>query len=238
MSQTPKPVGVMVGYCHPGHIRGLFHDSLLGVLLRDHVTGGKILSYGGYAALTTGPRIASGRTQLVDAFLAHPNQPEWLWMLDTDMVFAPDTLDRLLDSADAKDRPIVGALCFGGGRDAKVFPTIYTVTPDGQTIDRCEDYPRDALCKIDATGAACILIHRNVFLTMTKRFPRPLPWFQDVVINGMDIGEDICFCLRARQCNIPIYVHTGIQIGHEKTQIITEESFDTYKAVTQEPVAA
>lgn len=237
MRHTPKatkPESVLIGYCHPGHVDGMFHDSLMGVLLWDYAHHARVLKYGGYASLMTGPRIAAGRTSIVEAFLDHPNQPDWLWFLDTDMAFPADTLERLLESADKDSRPIVGGLCFGGGRDGKLFPTIYTVTEAGDNMSRLEDYPRDALCKVDATGAACILIHRSVLTEMAKHYPAPYPWFQDVVINGMQFGEDVTFCLRARKLGIPVYVDTAVKIGHVKSHVIHESTYDAFLAVRRE----
>src|SRR5262245_58660550 len=37
---------------------------------------------------------------------------EWLWFVDTDMGFEPDSVHRLLEVADSVTAPVVGALCF------------------------------------------------------------------------------------------------------------------------------
>src|SRR5687767_4793890 len=95
------PPTVFVGYCHPGQVAGLFHDSLMGVLLHDHHHKGLILDAGGYISVQSGPRIAAGRTRVVEAFLQQ-QKADWLWLLDTDMVFDADTLYRMLEHADSE----------------------------------------------------------------------------------------------------------------------------------------
>ena len=69
-----------------------------------------------------GPNLSAPRNELVTRFLEHPAAPEWFFSLDTDMSFAPDLLERLLDVADEDERPIVGAVCF-------------SVSPMGDTLD-------------------------------------------------------------------------------------------------------
>src|SRR3954451_3931639 len=49
----------------------------------------------------------------VTAHFLDKTETEWLWWVDADMGFEPDTLTRLLDAADPDARPVVGALCFG-----------------------------------------------------------------------------------------------------------------------------
>ena len=212
---------VLVAYCHPGTVSGPFHESLL-----NTVTSHPELIVG-HIGITSGPRIASARNKMVEAFLTHDREPEWLWMLDTDMVFPADTLPRLLDVADTL-HPIVGGLCFGGRTD-DIFPTLYRLVDpaenEGRPIETIYNFPDDALVKVDATGAACLLIHRRVLENIYRSFPGPHHWFSESVYNGMEFGEDWTFCLRAQQMGHPIHVHTGIPIGHVKPRIIGINDF-------------
>lgn len=177
--------------------------------------------------MTSGPRIASIRNQLTQKFLDHPARPEWLWMVDSDMVFEYQDLLDMLEVADPAERPIIGGLCFGGR--ATVFPTLYRLVDpkenSGNVIQVITDFPDNALVKVDATGAACLLIHRSVLEKVQSMFPAPHHWFSESVYQGMEFGEDWTFCLRAAQAGFPIHVHTGVRIGHVKPRVIGLEDF-------------
>src|SRR5438128_10390565 len=73
-------------------------------------------------ALEWGPNISTARNKIAADFLTRPTP--WLLMVDTDMVFAGDALDRLIAAADPVERPIVGALCYSPVEGAE-YPTMY-----------------------------------------------------------------------------------------------------------------
>lgn len=236
---------VLIGYASPGTVDSLFHESIVQTLTHDALTSRRIIEGGGHISVLSGPRISSARNDICRHFLSHPNRPEWLWMLDADMTFPAGTLDALIDNADSETRPIVGGLCFGGGRSGVVFPTLYRIVDpklaESGAISIIEKYPENALCKVSGTGAACLLIHRSALITIEARFGKvekadgrvftnPHPWFIESVFNGREFGEDLTFSLRAGQCGIPIYVHTGIHVGHVKPAILDEDAFARYKA--------
>ena len=65
----------------------------------------------GFAAGRAGPlQLIDGRNKVCKAALE--SDAEWLWMIDTDMGFKPDTVAHLLAVADPVERPVVGALAF------------------------------------------------------------------------------------------------------------------------------
>jgi len=169
-----------------------------------------------------------------------PQKPEWLLMLDTDMSFQEDIVDRFLKAAHEKLRPVVGGLCFAGGRIGVPTPTLQRMTDPkknkGRLTETIYTYPKDALCKVDATGAAALFIHRDILIQMKEAFkampdgyPNPHPWFSETVQFGHEYGEDWTFCMRLRQMKIPLYVHTGIKLGHMKTQDYNEEYYQQYR---------
>lgn len=242
---------VVVGWCRRPEVSGEFFESLYATLLVDHNRPDpRLLGPGaGFIGLASGPRIVDGRTQIVDSFLGNAaiREAEWLWMLDTDMVFEPDTLYRLLDVADPIKRPIIGALCFAGGYSGEMWPTIYRlVKHDGHSgVERVLDYPRDSLMPVGATGAACLLVHRSVLMAMARPHPagfgtfpdgtpNPHPWFVEGINNGQSFGEDVAFCMRANALKLPIHVHTGVKIGHVKTHVLDEALFDERQAAGRE----
>lgn len=218
-----RPVSVTLAYVHDAEVAHSWHRSVTELLLTDLSTSGRIMR-GGFVAIrySTGG-IVKARNQAAAAFLADPSN-EWLFWVDTDMGFAPDTLDKLLAAADPVARPIVGALCFSSkemrpdglhGYWTAPLPTIldWVTLPSGESGFQARfDYEKDAVVRCSGTGSACILIHRSVF---EKVGPDPYEPLRNPT-TGEIIGEDLAFCARAAEHDIPVHVHTGVPTSHLK----------------------
>lgn len=223
--KVKQPERVVIGYLSGGYPTLEFTASLAsttGNMVAAAYTVEQFPQLVGALPKKSGPRIAAGRNNLVKHFLA--TGADWLFMVDDDMTFAPDALPALLAAADAETAPIVGGLTFGGGRDGW-FPTLFYVEPDSGRLARFDVWPEDQLMPVDATGAACLLVHRRVFEKVAESYQDPWPWFQEVAHGNTPMGEDITFCLRARAAGFPIFVHTGVQFGHVKTVTVDTEFY-------------
>jgi hypothetical protein len=229
------PGSVVIGYCRPRLVEGAFSESLLATVTHDFATGSPAIV--GVIPVKSSANVSAARNAIVQQFLAGPG--EWLWMLDTDMVFPSDTLDKLLAAAHPVNAPIVGALCFGLDSDGSMYPTMYAVMPDDATpVARFTEYPDDELVQVDATGAACILIHRRVLEDVGERaghsWSPVYPWFQErehvTDVAQIRVSEDVTLCLRAAACGHPVHVHTGIPIGHMKEQMLTAAMYRAGRA--------
>jgi GT2 family glycosyltransferase len=164
---------------------------------------------------SVGPLVALARNNLVANFL-NRNREEWLWCVDTDIVFAPNTIDQLMKAADPVERPVVSALYYTIMNGAKTA-TIYQDSPETEgTFDHPKDFPADELIEVGGTGAGCLLIHRSVLRQIYMDAQGDKCWFREMVLNGRDIGEDLSFSIRAREAGYPVHIHTGIQVGHVK----------------------
>jgi hypothetical protein len=139
------------------------------------------------------------------------------------MVLPWDTIDRLIAAADPVQRPVVGGLCFTQSPGVDPQPTLYELTEeDGQPVfARHQSWPDDGLVRVSATGAACLLVHRDVLETVGKLSgDGAAPWFRESVIGSALVGEDLTFCLRCGVAGIPVHVCTGVRAGHMKTTMI------------------
>jgi hypothetical protein len=212
--------GVVVGYLSGGDTRIEFTRSIAGVMA--YTTINKVCPSIGQLPHVSGPRIAAGRNHLVEAFLATPG--EWLFMVDDDMVFNDDTIERFLRVADREKAPIVGGLAFGAGRDG-FFPTLFRLSEDVQAPISIDTWELDSLVDVDATGAACLFIHRSVFEKLAEEYSKPWQWFQETTLGQNSVGEDMTFCLRARAAGFPIVVDTSIKFGHVKPRVIDEDEY-------------
>jgi len=184
----------------------------------------------------SGPMIDQDRNDIVSAFLIHPDTPDWLLILDADMVWTPADVRKLFEAADEVERPIIGGLCFAGYRDdSQMWPTLFKAVEmeDGSVdIQKMADYPKDAICKVFGTGAAFLLIHRGVLERFKEAMgpDHPAPWFFISYTSNNRFSEDWGFCIRAQTLGIPVHVHTGVRVGHVKARILTEQIYDDYRA--------
>lgn len=230
---------VVIAYLSPGLVQSAFMESVFDLIVYDFALHKRIVNGGGRLAAEAGANLAGPRNGLVKQFLAF-GEADWLWMIDSDMTFAPDTLERLLEHADEDKAPIVGGLCFGFDENGEVQPTLYGL--DGEAEDaahmsviRYHEWPPDTMFQVAATGAACLLIHKTALERIRdaelpnrvgeRGFNPAFPWFQETEHDGSPVGEDITFCWRAGLLEIPVYVNTAVQVGHIKKRLLTMESY-------------
>ena len=226
---------VVVAYVHSNNITYSWHHSMIELIGWDLANHGRVVR-GGYLAMRYGTDgIVTARNKAVKDFLSE-KRADWLFWIDTDQGFAPDTVDRLLEVADPVDRPIVGGLCFAqteqtedgmGGFRCTATPTVYDWVDTGEQMGFAVrwQYPLDTVTRVGATGSACILIHRSVFERMQDRYG--LAWYDRVpnTTTGQILGEDMAFCLRAGTMDIPVHVHTGVKTTHLKQFWLSEEDY-------------
>ena len=225
-----------------------WHHSMVELLGYDLANRGRVMA-GGYIAIRCGTNgLIESRNNAARDFLKE-GRADWLFWVDTDMGFAPDTIDRLLEAADPDERPIVGALCFSqradesdgmGGWKTLPTPTIFDWAHVGRQSGFAVrwDYPPNSVVKCAGTGSAAILIHRRVFEQIEQRFgPR---WYHQVpnTSTGQMISEDLSFCVRAGSLGIPIHVHTGVKTTHAKRIWMSEEDYWRMRAFDPPTAAA
>jgi GT2 family glycosyltransferase len=233
----PVTEKVVVGYLHPGEYSAGFGESLMDLLQYDFATNRRIVEGGGRLSFRAGCNLATPRNEVVRKFLEF-GQADWLWMVDSDMTFDPDIVDRLLEYADPVKAPIVGGLCFGFDNNGDIQPTLYGLLgdsddPEHLEVIRYQEWTPDSMFEVAATGGACLLIHKSVLEAMRdfdnprgrKGFNDAYPWFQETEHNGKPVGEDITFCWRAIQAGFPVHVNTSVKLGHIKERVLTEQAY-------------
>lgn len=187
--------------------------------------------------------LPGARNRVVEGFLE--SDADWLFWVDCDMGFSPDTIDALHRAAHPQERPAVGALCFSmkqydpdgyGGWRTEPRPTLYSWVTNhegNRGFMAAREYPRDAVVRCDGTGSAAILIHRSAFETIGEG------WYDKTKVDGTVQAEDLSFCMRLAANNVPLHVHTGVKTTHVKQVWTSEEHFltSTWPAPATEPVA-
>jgi len=222
---------VFVGYLHPNNLSASFHQSYFKLLQYDAASNRRLSSWGNIR--TSGYSIPEGRNELFEGFLR--TDCKWILMVDADMGFQPDALERLLDVADPVERPVVGGLCFAyrdsgedgyGGFRSYPLPTIYDWVehPDGlKRMTGRKHYPVNSLIRCAGTGAAFILIHRSAVERVKEEYGPT--WFDRLPGPDGLLGEDISFCYRLGALGVPIHVNTGVRTTHHKNIWVSEPDF-------------
>ena len=229
------PGSLTIGFIHNGEVRSVFLRSFVELALWDLAHNQRLFSHdkfwlqGQYGS----GGIVAGRNDIARAML-ETSEAEWLLWIDTDMGFDGDLGDRLIDSADPIERPVVGALCFGqkvdggkpyGARWFRTQPTVYRYveTDEEAGFSSVFDYPRDRLVECDATGSAAILIHRSVIAMMRDEFGDQ--WYTPIKHPefGTVFSEDLSFCLRLKALEVPLFVDTSVKTTHDKFGVFLDE---------------
>jgi hypothetical protein len=234
-----KRGSVIVGYLDDGHWSAVFGLSYRDMLMRDMVGPQRIVRENGkeLRQLCGTGGISEGRNEVARQFLDNTDG-EWLFFIDTDLGFLPDTVDRLIASADEHQRPVMGGLCFAGKRQGRselggerfaIIPTVYAFVEleDEMGFAPVPDYGRDQVIPVSATGAACLLVHRRVLNKVRAKYGDA--WFDPVIHPSALRGgrrvfsEDLSFCVRVQGVEETVHVDTSVKTCHEKGGVYLDE---------------
>jgi len=242
---------VVVGYLDDGHWSASFGLSYRDLVLYDAASSRRVVRQGGteLRQMCGTGGISEGRNEVARSFL-DGTDAEWLFFVDTDMGFTPDTVDRLVAAADRYAMPVMGGLCFAlrkssppGPLHAPQFAMVPTCYAYAETSDEVgflpmRDYPRDQVTKVAGTGAACLLIHRDVLAKVRESYGDA--WFDPITHPAGYKGgrrvfsEDLSFCIRLAALDIPLHVDTRVKTSHEKGGVyLTEETYDKEQALAR-----
>lgn len=153
------------------------------------------------------------RNQLADAA-----KGDYILFLDDDVCPPIDIIPRLLNH----DKDVVTGLYFA--KQQPYFPQIYKKNKTG-TYDTIQDYEKDTLIEIDACGAGCMLVNREVFSKLDK------PYFKYVIAekDKPRKGEDYYFCENLKKNGFKIYCDTSAICTHIGTSYVGPQHWESSK---------
>ena len=106
MSAETELPAVTMAYVHSNECTMSFHHSFVNLLNFDLGHGARVMR-GGFVAINSGTNgLVESRNMAISIFLDE-KKSDWLFWVDTDMGFLPETLERLVEAADPIERPIV-----------------------------------------------------------------------------------------------------------------------------------
>lgn len=141
--------------------------------------------------------VHDARNKLCEA--AIKSNADYLFMVDSDMDFPKDTISKFVDDG----YPVVTGLCVKRRDDCD--PCVYDdFSPEMLLVH--EDFTHGKF-EVKGCGAAVMLIRVDVLREMYKKYGT---WFD--FYRGL--GEDLSFCRRLNEMNIPILCDTTVPIAH------------------------
>ncbi len=144
-----------------------------------------------------------------------------LW-LDSDMSFGPELMEQLSQRID-EGRDYVSGLYFE--RKPPHRPTIYRklmATEREGVAEVYRDYPESGIFEIAASGFGAVMTTVKLLRDVTERFGLPF-----TPITGF--GEDMAFCIRAREAGYRLWCDSGIRAGHIGAKIFDEDDWEKKK---------
>ena len=167
-----------------------------------------------------GSLVYNARNEL--ARQAIKSEADWVLWLDSDMVFEPDLLKKMLKVCEENDIDFLTGLCFR--RKPPYTPCLFDrldKMEHGASYTTIMSVPEGRF-KVGGCGFAGVLMSTDVLLSVAARFGGrmfdPLEGF----------GEDVSFCWRARQCGYEIWCDSDIELGHIGSMVVTREFFEAY----------
>ena len=172
--------------------------------------------------IETGSLVYNARNSL--ARQAVKSEADYVLWLDSDMVFNPDLLDRMLTVCQENDIDFLTALCFR--RKPPYTPCLFErldVRKDGKgaSYTALLSVP-DGRFKVEGCGLAGVLMSTDVLISVAAKFNGQM--FDPMY----GFGEDVAFCWRARQCGYEIWCDSEIEMGHVGQCVVTRGYFEAY----------
>lgn len=126
---------------------------------------------------------------------------DYLFAVDSDMSFKPDTLKRLL----SHDKDVVSGLYI----QRKPGEHILELYRNGHNIPY-GDIKNLGLVEIDACGFGCVLVKSKVFSTIG--YPQFV--YKSALDHKDTVSEDVYFCMKAKQFGFSIYADANVICDH------------------------
>lgn len=185
---------VFVGWCMGAQVEAEFLMSMLHTVQHPRVMG--------YKAFRSGPIVDLTRNMIVKRF--SETDAQWLLMVDSDMSWTREQLNRILAHGD-------------GGHP--VTSGWYLRQVGGRTVPVCMDQGAfiqagQGMVAASSTGCGFLLIRRDVLGELKH------PWFKVEWDGERCDGEDVTFCAKAWEAGFPVMVDTDMHIGHVKPVVL------------------
>lgn len=165
------------------------------------------------------------RNMMIKKLLNYKKIPDYFFFIDSDMVFAYDTLEKLVNA----NKDVITGLYFQ--KHKPHYPLIWKIRSFKINNNKIKkkyvwhtEFKANQIEEIDACGAGALLVKSSVFKKVGS------PWFQfKIDSNACPVGEDIYFCKKLQNNGFKLYSHNGTFIDHIGNAVIGLKDFSLFK---------
>lgn len=171
-------------------------------------------------AMKSGSLIYTSRNSL--AMMAIQMEADFVFWLDSDMVFKSDTLVRMMDTLKKNDLDILTGLYFR--RVPPYSPVLFDKLEQNGEITEFSEFKTvpEELFEVGGCGFGCVLMKTDVFFDVQSKFG-------NMFAPRGNNGEDVAFCIRARECGYKIYCDPSIVCGHVGYSVIDDQFYRVFQ---------
>ena len=141
-------------------------------------------------------------------------ETDYTMWFDSDMVFEPDTMVRLLKH----NKPFISGAYF---RRSPPYSLVAFEEVDAENRKWKDLALPSEVTKCGGVGFGCVLVKTEVLFNVAAKYGE---WFEPM----NNFGEDLSFCYRARQCGYDLYIDPSITCGHIGHITINESFYKAY----------
>lgn len=153
------------------------------------------------------------------------NEYDYVFWLDSDMVFEPFVLIRLMDTLQKNNLDFVTGIYFR--RVPPFTPVLFDKLEMNGNLCKWtgfeKGFPPD-LFEIGGCGFGAVLMKTDMFLDVQHKFG-------NMFCPIGNTGEDVAFCWRARQCGFKLWADPNVIFGHCGYQIVDEKHFQSFQVI-------
>lgn len=167
-------------------------------------------------AFQMGSLVYTSRNEL--GRLAIQSGADYVLWLDSDMVFEPDVLERMLKRIKEDELDFLTGVYFR--RVAPYTPVLFDeLRYEGSGYEgkahwtEFQNFPESALIEVGGCGFGLVLMSTEILMSVQAKYGT---MFQPL----QGLGEDLAFCWRARQCGYKLMCDTSIEASHVGTALI------------------
>ena len=149
---------------------------------------------------------------------------DYIFWLDSDMIFMTDTLNRLMETMNKTDADIVSGIYFR--RSAPYTPVAFSELDID--LENGKNYHADytgelsGVHEVAAIGFGCVLMKTEVLFDVFGKFGSPFE-----PIGGY--GEDLSFCWRARELDYKVFIDFDVKCGHVGHITVNQTFYEAWK---------
>lgn len=161
------------------------------------------------------------------AALALDSEADYVLWLDSDMIFPPNTLERMLKVLEEHEEvDILSGLYFRRGQP--FTPVLFSkleINAEGKLeYEDLKDIP-EGLFEVAGCGFGGVLMKTDCLFDIAAKEGGGV-WFTPFI----DAGEDCAFCVRARQNGYRIFCDPSIEFGHMGYAAVTRSLYEITKS--------